>query len=164
MDNSWSVALNRADAAGLELANALLRRAQGGRPVTLMGYALGARVIFRCLTELAQRKQSEGIVERVLLLGLPASGAPGRSGFLCLASFVWPEGEGGKGIHLGLGCAKTGAPGCRGLDQPQARGGRYHHGGALPGRLAAQVPVSRHLCRGKRVGVGRQRLPGATGC
>ncbi|EDQ88124.1 uncharacterized protein MONBRDRAFT_9431 [Monosiga brevicollis MX1] len=76
LDNSWSVALNRADHAGVELANVLLSRQQGGRPVRLVGYALGARVIFSCLQELAKRKQSQGLVESVVMMGLPASGAP----------------------------------------------------------------------------------------
>eukprot|EP00045_Choanoeca_perplexa_P016040 m.211456 g.211456 ORF g.211456 m.211456 type:complete len:677 (+) comp17149_c0_seq2:238-2268(+) len=76
LDNSWSVAVNRADLAGIELANALLLRAQGGRPVTLIGYSLGARVIFSCLKELSRRKQAEGIVENVILMGLPMSGSP----------------------------------------------------------------------------------------
>eukprot|EP00730_Choanoeca_flexa_P013575 TRINITY_DN5469_c0_g1_i1.p1 TRINITY_DN5469_c0_g1~~TRINITY_DN5469_c0_g1_i1.p1 ORF type:complete len:672 (+),score=134.49 TRINITY_DN5469_c0_g1_i1:103-2118(+) len=76
LDNSWSIAVNRADLAGHELANALLLRAQGGRPVTLIGYSLGARVIFACLKELASRKQAQGIVEDVVLMGLPMSGAP----------------------------------------------------------------------------------------
>lgn len=77
LDNSWSVALNKADKAGLELANALLSRAQGGRPVNLVGYSIGARVIFSCLKELSTRKQADGLVQDVVLLGPPVTGSSG---------------------------------------------------------------------------------------
>jgi hypothetical protein len=40
------MAINRADLAGHELANALLLRAQGGRPVTLIG--MGIVVLGAC--------------------------------------------------------------------------------------------------------------------
>ncbi|XP_050412160.1 transmembrane and coiled-coil domain-containing protein 4 isoform X1 [Patella vulgata] len=76
IDNPWSVCLNRSNAAGKQLAEVLLSREQGKRPVTLIGYSLGARVIFSCLEELAKRKGSEGIVEDVILLGAPVSGDP----------------------------------------------------------------------------------------
>jgi thioesterase domain-containing protein len=42
-----------------------------GRPVTLIGFSLGARVVFACLEELAKRGDTGGIVERVVLLGAP---------------------------------------------------------------------------------------------
>ena len=60
------------------MADILLSRQQGQRPVSLIGYSLGARVIFFCLEELASRKDSEGIVENVVLLGAPVSAAPER--------------------------------------------------------------------------------------
>ena len=46
--------------------------------MSLIGFSLGARVIFFCLEELASRKDSEGIVENVILLGAPVSAAPER--------------------------------------------------------------------------------------
>ncbi|XP_059178299.1 transmembrane and coiled-coil domain-containing protein 4-like [Physella acuta] len=76
IDNPWSVALQRSQTAGKELAEVLLARQQGNRPVTLIGFSLGARVIFSCLEELVKRKGSEGIVEDVILLGTPATGDP----------------------------------------------------------------------------------------
>ncbi|BFZ23680.1 hypothetical protein BsWGS_26719 [Bradybaena similaris] len=76
IDNPWSVALQRAQAAGKMLAEVLLTREQGNRPVTLIGFSLGARVLFYCLEELSKRKGSDGIVEDVILLGTPATGDP----------------------------------------------------------------------------------------
>ncbi|WJZ86086.1 hypothetical protein VitviT2T_005581 [Vitis vinifera] len=41
------------------------------KPVTLTGYSLGARVIFKCLQYLAKTEQNAELVERVVLLGAP---------------------------------------------------------------------------------------------
>lgn len=54
VDNPWTLGLDRARKAGKALAEALRRGAQGRRPVTLIGYSLGALVIFTCLQELAR--------------------------------------------------------------------------------------------------------------
>lgn len=70
IDNPWSVASYRASRAGEVMADALINKAQGERPVTLVGYSLGARVIFSCLQTLAQRK-AFGLVESVVLIGAP---------------------------------------------------------------------------------------------
>ncbi|XP_071146143.1 transmembrane and coiled-coil domain-containing protein 4-like isoform X1 [Mytilus edulis] len=74
IDNPWSVCLQRSVTVGKELAETLLAREQGNRPVTLIGYSLGARVIFHCLEEMAKRKCCEGIIEDVILLGAPVTG------------------------------------------------------------------------------------------
>lgn len=71
VDNPFSVAKNRADKAGLILADALINKAQGERPVTLIGYSLGARLIYSCLLSLAERRVF-GLVESVVLMGTPA--------------------------------------------------------------------------------------------
>ncbi|KAK1589111.1 hypothetical protein Q3G72_030575 [Acer saccharum] len=74
IDSKWTIAVNRSDKAGKLLAEVLLKGLQGNRPVTLIGYSLGARVIFKCLETLAKDKQNAaGIVERVVLLGAPIS-------------------------------------------------------------------------------------------
>lgn len=70
IDNPFSVAKSRADKAGEVLADALVNRAQGERPVTLIGYSLGARVIYTCLMSLAKRKEF-GIVENAVMIGSP---------------------------------------------------------------------------------------------
>lgn len=70
VDNPFSVARARADKAGKVLADALIERCQGERPVTLIGYSVGARVIYSCLLELADRK-AFGLIENVVLMGAP---------------------------------------------------------------------------------------------
>ncbi|CAM0870961.1 unnamed protein product [Alopecurus aequalis] len=73
IDSKWSVAIDRSDKAGKMLAEVLIKGLQGNRPVTLVGFSLGARVIFKCLQELALSSDNEGLVERVVLLGAPVS-------------------------------------------------------------------------------------------
>ncbi|KAK3956403.1 hypothetical protein QBC32DRAFT_331128 [Pseudoneurospora amorphoporcata] len=70
IDNPWAVSLDRATAAGLILADSLIDRNLGTRPVTLVGYSLGSRVIYSCLQELA-RKGAFGLVQNVYLFGSP---------------------------------------------------------------------------------------------
>lgn len=70
IDNPWSVSLDRAWAAGLIMADSLIQRNLGTRPITLVGYSLGSRVIFSCVLELA-RKGAFGIIENVYMFGSP---------------------------------------------------------------------------------------------
>jgi uncharacterized membrane protein YgcG len=70
IDNPWAVSLDRATMAGLILADSLIDRNLGTRPVTLVGYSLGSRVIFSCLQELA-KKGAFGLVQNVYLFGSP---------------------------------------------------------------------------------------------
>jgi hypothetical protein len=74
IDNPWNVCTNRAKQCGYMLADVLLSKKQGCRPVTLVGFSLGARVIFYCLTEMARHHESQGVVENAILLGAPVSG------------------------------------------------------------------------------------------
>ncbi|GLE00493.1 hypothetical protein PINS_up009250 [Pythium insidiosum] len=71
IDNIWVLMMNNADASGKILAETLRRREQGLRPVTLIGYGMGARLIFMCLKKLAKYDDCHGIVENVVLLGTP---------------------------------------------------------------------------------------------
>ncbi|TRM70598.1 hypothetical protein BD626DRAFT_564212 [Schizophyllum amplum] len=68
IDNPWNNALDRAKAAGGILADLLMKRHLGVRPITLIGFSLGARVIFYALVELARQK-AYGIVQDVFILG-----------------------------------------------------------------------------------------------
>lgn len=74
IDSKWAVAVDRSDKAGKMLAEVLLNGLQGNRPVTLIGFSLGARVVFKCLQCLAETEgDNAGLVERVVLLGAPIS-------------------------------------------------------------------------------------------
>ena len=79
-DNPFSVAKSRAEKAGTVLADALVNRAQGERPVNLIGYSLGARVIYACLLSLVARK-AFGLIDSVVLIGapIPSDGADWRA-------------------------------------------------------------------------------------
>ncbi|KAI0161383.1 DUF726-domain-containing protein [Xylariaceae sp. FL1272] len=70
VDNPWTVAMVRAEKAGLVLAEILNNKVQGERAVTLVGYGLGARVIYACLMSLSE-KRSFGVVENAVLIGTP---------------------------------------------------------------------------------------------
>ncbi|XP_015341089.1 transmembrane and coiled-coil domain-containing protein 4 isoform X2 [Marmota marmota marmota] len=76
IDNPWGVCLHRSAEVGKHLAHILLSRQQGQRPVTLVGFSLGARVIYFCLQEMAREKDCQGIIEDVILLGAPVEGDP----------------------------------------------------------------------------------------
>jgi len=75
IDNSWSIVLDRADKAGLILAQRLVSTAPASRPVRLVGFSMGARLIFSCLLELA-RCGHRGVVSEVVLVGAPVSITP----------------------------------------------------------------------------------------
>ncbi|KAI1496803.1 DUF726-domain-containing protein [Biscogniauxia marginata] len=77
IDNPFSLARNRSEKAGKILADALINKVQGERPVTLVGYSLGARVIYSCLRVLAERK-AFGLIDTVVLIGAPVPSNPGH--------------------------------------------------------------------------------------
>ncbi|QPC74912.1 hypothetical protein HYE68_005664 [Fusarium pseudograminearum] len=70
IDNPWAVSLDRATAAGKILADSLIERNLGTRPITLVGFSIGARVVFSCLQELS-KKGGVGIVQNVYMFGSP---------------------------------------------------------------------------------------------
>lgn len=78
IDETWTLVVNRADEAGKELARSLLINTAGQRPVTLVGYSFGARVIYSCLKQLAvYQEQWEDVQEerrRVELMGTEEDG------------------------------------------------------------------------------------------
>ncbi|XP_050533763.1 transmembrane and coiled-coil domain-containing protein 4-like [Daktulosphaira vitifoliae] len=73
IDNPWGVCCRRSAQVGKQLAETLLTRSHGNRPVTLIGYSLGARVIFYCLREMSQRENSHGIIQDAILIGAPCT-------------------------------------------------------------------------------------------
>ncbi len=64
----WRRSSQHADAAGHTLGELLAARTPGPLPVTLVGFSLGGRVVFRALERLAQRGEA-GIVENAFVLG-----------------------------------------------------------------------------------------------
>ncbi|CUM66905.1 uncharacterized protein PRCAT00004590001 [Priceomyces carsonii] len=70
LDNPWNVSLDRAWKAGKIMADVLISGNMGVRPITLVGFSLGARVIYSCLIELA-RRGGYGLIENVVILGTP---------------------------------------------------------------------------------------------
>ncbi len=56
IDGTWTLAIERSDLAGIELARSLLESQAGHRPVTLIGFSMGARTIYSCLKELARHQ------------------------------------------------------------------------------------------------------------
>ncbi|ORY36814.1 DUF726-domain-containing protein [Rhizoclosmatium globosum] len=83
IDKPWNAALEKAGNAGYLLADALESRVQGGRPVTLIGFSLGAVVIYEAILELGRRGRRNGtdaavvagrvqsLVDQVVLIGCP---------------------------------------------------------------------------------------------
>jgi len=72
IDNPWSVAVARSEKAGILLAEALASGRHGTRPIRLIGYSLGSRLILSALLELRRRNLC-GIVSDVYLFGLPVT-------------------------------------------------------------------------------------------
>lgn len=70
LSSLYHQAETQAEKTGQVLAQVLTDKVQGGRPVTLVGYALGARVLASCLETLAARR-AFGLVETVVLVGQP---------------------------------------------------------------------------------------------
>ncbi|KAJ3045078.1 hypothetical protein HDV00_011803 [Rhizophlyctis rosea] len=74
VDNPWGNGLTKANKAGKVLADTLMQNSQDSRPVTLIGYSLGARVIYHCLLELVN-KGAHGLVEEAYMFGCPVMGS-----------------------------------------------------------------------------------------
>ena len=72
IDNPWHLGLRKAEQAGKVLAQVLLNRVAGNRPIDLIGYGLGALLIYHCLHDLVERGEILcGLLRNVVLLGLP---------------------------------------------------------------------------------------------
>ena len=54
LDDYWTMAVEAADEAGELLAEALMSDTHGNRPVVLIGYSVGGRVVASCLSTLAK--------------------------------------------------------------------------------------------------------------
>jgi hypothetical protein len=77
VDSPFGNAKNLSVKAGVVLADALINKVQGERPVSLVGQSLGARVVYSCLLSLAERG-AFGLVEDVVLMGAPVPADPAQ--------------------------------------------------------------------------------------
>eukprot|EP01133_Synstelium_polycarpum_P007567 gene7567-8853_t len=66
----WGQVKDRAQRAGKLLADELIERRFGSRPITLIGVSMGSRLIYFCLLELVKQKQY-GIIENLIFIGSP---------------------------------------------------------------------------------------------
>ena len=57
IDEKWIIANERADEAGILLAESLLMSTAGHRPINLIGISFGSRMIISCLTELSRHQR-----------------------------------------------------------------------------------------------------------
>ena len=146
LDNPWSVSLERAQGAGLVLADTLITRNLGVRPVTLVGYSLGARVIYYCLRELA-RVGASGLVQNVYMFGTPivvkkddyaqaVSVVSGRvvNGYASndwILGYLFRATSGGIGRVAGL-AAVTDIPGVENVDVTELVPGHMAYRQAMP--------------------------------
>lgn len=80
IDGTWTLAVERADEAGKELARSLLFSRAGHRPVTLVGYSFGARTIYSCLKELARLQEKWEDFHEDEQKALPKSSVPHTTG------------------------------------------------------------------------------------
>jgi hypothetical protein len=80
IDNAWSLTKSKADQAGRVLGDLLASRVHGAGPVTLVAFAWGARVVFRCLCRLAELAREDPslrtIVEDCYLYGCAVRASP----------------------------------------------------------------------------------------
>eukprot|EP00659_Diplonema_papillatum_P007706 gene7706-11835_t len=75
IDSTYLILNNKAKEAGGLLAQMLLEKAQGERPVTLIGVSLGANVVYHALQALAKEPDFKGygLVEVAILMGSTVS-------------------------------------------------------------------------------------------
>jgi len=75
LDNTWMRAVDKAKKAGPLLAEILLGRPQGARPVQLVGHSLGALTALHALLALARSDRADALdlVDSAVLISLPAS-------------------------------------------------------------------------------------------
>lgn len=67
--------MSRSNGAGDELVDVPVERSYGKRPVSLFGYSIRARVIFKCLESLAERG-TLGIVDNLRMMVAAVTGDP----------------------------------------------------------------------------------------
>lgn len=152
IDNPWNVSLDRANSAGLILADSLMQRHLGARPITLVGFSLGARLLFACLKELSSRG-AYGLIQNVYLFGAPVvakkddyirvrSVVSGRlvNGYASndwILGYLFRATAGGIGRVAGLAAVED-IPGLENIDVGKLVNGHMSYRAAMP-RLLREV-------------------------
>ncbi|GAA5824780.1 hypothetical protein JCM11251_005338 [Rhodosporidiobolus azoricus] len=75
LDSDFTRCRDKAKKAGILLAEILEKEIQGKRPTNLIGYGMGATILFSCLQEL-HRRQLGHLVYSAVLISLPDSPSP----------------------------------------------------------------------------------------
>ena len=75
IDNPWHMAADRAEKTGIELAASLAEHCLGRRPVSLLGFSLGGRVILHALEELNRRGVRNAVHHAVVMGGAVSADA-----------------------------------------------------------------------------------------
>ncbi|RHZ56080.1 hypothetical protein Glove_406g60 [Diversispora epigaea] len=102
IDNPWALGVDRAHKAGLVLADVLIEGVQGKRPTVLIGFSLGALVIWSCLRELAKREKY-GLIDSVIIIGAPIdSASPKWEKVISVVSRRFVNGYATNDVVLGL--------------------------------------------------------------
>lgn len=73
LDNPWFLAVDRANKGGAILADALRQQVLGQRPISLVGFSLGSRLILTALEDLARTGDTH-LVQHAVLMGSATSG------------------------------------------------------------------------------------------
>lgn len=80
LDDAWALAIDRSIQAGKLLAMTLLKQKKESsdfRPINLVGYGMGARLIYHCLETLVNNIEDQehvkGIIDNVVFIGAPVS-------------------------------------------------------------------------------------------
>lgn len=76
IDNAWIMGLSKCIRLQQVLSDTITMHVLGERGISLIGYGLGARAIYQCLTHLAERRMY-GLVDTVVLMGAPIPGDAG---------------------------------------------------------------------------------------
>jgi Protein of unknown function (DUF726) len=72
LDNTWLVGKEKANIAAEQLASLIIAKSSAGRPLTLIGFSMGAKLIFETL-QILYEENHFGSIGDCILLGAPVS-------------------------------------------------------------------------------------------
>ena len=104
IDGAWTLAVERSEEAGVEFADIFVSRGAGRRPITLVGFSMGAWAVYACLKRLVVlqeeweasdrrdgRRETASVVEDAVVMGRPnhVSPASWRAIVNCYLTRAW---------------------------------------------------------------------------